>query len=356
MQNVEGGVVISIQHHPAFRAFVDSNGESFPFSRFTATPAANLTRSTRVHSDHSTRSFFRFRAEDCNELTPTRVMHTLGETHLAESVDVQIFNGNQIVLPHQTECGLEMEVAPSSLDLSMLASKVAIHVSPTSASPLSFVGSALSAFQHDFGNPQVSRISDSGSVTESSELRESNIDSDRFASGGKWHGRNAVATESHPPVTAAVAAKGDGLNASFNRAREKQPHSTNTAKGYSPSINLDASPQDAGQRVVAASRFESRMAAPFEKSGEGEINPRYRISKDDVRNGSNLGPIMANLRQLKELIEAGDSLPTHAPSLATFGQRSVVKLGAQGQLRFSISRNGRREFRLVFERLTHTSI
>jgi hypothetical protein len=355
MQNVEGGVVIPIQHQPAFRAFVGAYGKRLQLA-LTPTPAAYLTRSTRVHGDHNAPSTFSLGVEDCDELTPPGVVNAFSHLRLGESLDVQIFNGNQIVLPHQPECGLEMEVAPCSLDLSMFAGENTNHLPASIASPPSLTDSPLCALQHDFGNSKVSRVRDSRSVAERGELRESNVNADGFTGSEKRLHRNIVTTDRNPPIAAPVPSKRDRFYPAFNRAREEKTNCSDTAKRYAPSIDLEAALPEVGDAIVATSRFEARVPTTPEESRKRTINASDHIAKRMGWNNGNVCAVTSNLRQLSCLIETTDALPAHAPRFTPFLQCRVVKLTTQGQLRFSISRNRRREFRLVFERLTHTSI
>jgi hypothetical protein len=356
MQNVEGRVVIAIQNDSAFVAMVDANTERFPLSRFASATGTDLGRSARVHGSHDTRSFFRFRVQDADELTPTRIVHAFGENRAGESTDVQVFDCNVIELPHQIECGLEVEIPPRTLDASVLAGENTNHLPTPATSLLPLTNPPLSALQLGFGGAKVARIWECAPVAQRQERSEPYIDPGFPATRRQRLLCNPLAAERHEPVPAGVSAKRHDFHLAFDRSREKQAEGSKATQGQALAVQPPAI-LPKRHAVVATSTSESwESPLTFEESGKGEINAFQDIAKCLRVYISELWPLASDVLQLRVLVEPSHSRSTHPPRIAPLLNRGVVELATKRQLRLSLPRNGWGQLRLVPEASTHTSI
>lgn len=356
MQNVPRRIFIAIEEQTALMAMVDANGERLSLSRLAPATGTDLRRSARVHRSHGTPGAFSLDVQTFDELAPPCVMHALGEATTGEPTDVQVFDCNVVVLPHQMECGLKREVSPRRLDAPMLPGERPNHLSASGASLRPLADSALCALQLGLRNAKVSRIGDCGSVAQCEERSEPDINADAFSGQGQRPLGNIVATERHPPITASIAAKVDGLDATFNRAREEQPSRSDSLHCDLPAPELPAGPYRECQTVIARPRFEARVTAPPEESVKGAGDTGYGICQNFRANRRELGSFRFHCWELPDLVEAGDALSTHAPRIPPFLECGVIELATQGKLRLSVADRRGWELRLESVTPSHPSI
>jgi hypothetical protein len=355
MQNVEGRVVIAIQNKPAFVALVDANTERLSLSRFAPATGTDLGRSAWVHRRYLPASFCRFAGEGVDELTPSRIVHALGETRSGESSDVQVFDCNVIVLPHKAECGLEMKVSPRPLDAPMLAGEDANHFPASVAAALSLADSPLRSLQLGFSGAKMSGVRNCGSVAGSEESRQSDIDANLTSRGRQQPGRNILTEEGHEPIAARITAKRDGLDLSFDRSREEQPQPANPLQCQIAAINSPPCLPER-QTVVPSPPPETRVTSAPKEPVKGKRHTLYDVSQNLGVDGGELRPISPDEFQLRVLIESSDRDAAHAPSITPLLNRRVVQLATQSQLPFGLPRHRWRKLRLETKASDHTSI
>ncbi len=88
-----------------------ADGQALRDQNAAAAARADLTGVGRRHSDHSSPSVCCCGCEDAQELAPARVLNRLGQIVVLEQVgDLQVFMRDRVVLSHELECRLVVEV------------------------------------------------------------------------------------------------------------------------------------------------------------------------------------------------------------------------------------------------------
>ena len=104
VQDVPCGVQIAIDSQPAMRTVVLPVTEFL--RHFRAASGTILTRVTRIHLDQPDTSFCSFISEKRDELGPRRVVDILGKTATRESLHLEGFDRDDVVVTYQSRACL----------------------------------------------------------------------------------------------------------------------------------------------------------------------------------------------------------------------------------------------------------
>ena len=143
------------------------------------TPAeAILARAGRIDLHDLTPSLFRFGTEYVEKGRPACIMHGLGEKVPRHALDVQLFDGDQLVGIDQSPREFVVEVAPLVSDVFMDALKAEDGLAAASRSFAAPGHPALDASQLRLPASEPARIGNHLASAESREVFKAHVDAD----------------------------------------------------------------------------------------------------------------------------------------------------------------------------------
>jgi hypothetical protein len=141
-------------------------------------------------------------------------------------LNVQIFDGHRVELPHDLERRLVMEIRPLPSYLPMPLLQQFDGLAPAAASLVrSATDSALSRFQPSFGLAQKFRVPDHFACRERGKVLDPHIHANPIAGLWKVSALILLNGENHIPAVS-LSLNPTGLDRPFNRARKTDPART----------------------------------------------------------------------------------------------------------------------------------
>ena len=186
----------------------------------TATGAL-LRRSTGLHTEHRSTSFFRFVLQRPQEVPPRGVRDAPMQASLSVAldhvVDVEVLDRDEAEPLDERPRGLEMEVLALTVDLLVVASEDGACLAATVAPTELAAEPPLRSRERCFCRTLVTRVRDGAAVAERREMRESDVDADLARSCCQRRiRRHIVAGEQDVPARR-LPAKGRSLDGSPDR-------------------------------------------------------------------------------------------------------------------------------------------
>src|ERR1035441_1670752 len=199
--------MIATSRQSANRAIVPPIREGL---RHALATQARLRRSARINPDQLPTGAFSLVGKHCNEHRPSRIVNGLRQHSGAQSLHVQILDGNHAVLIDQLPREFMLKVGPlvhhvyvGPLEqLHSLASPIASLLSPRHF--------ALASPQTGLRVPVVPGVLNLRAIDQHGETVQPHVDPGSAVAGGKWL-RRPLQTEAHEP-SARFAFNGGSLN------------------------------------------------------------------------------------------------------------------------------------------------
>lgn len=311
---------------------------------------ACLTGSASIHGNDRLPSFFRFERQDANKCAPARVVNGLCHSSAGETTDVQVFDCNEIVFAHQLERCLEKEVTPAIRHTAVLAGDDdALPISATAAT-LAFGKFPHRSREIRFRVPSIAWILNLQAIGKRCEAEQADIDADALAGSGQGAGGNVVAGKGNPPVTDSISAERNGLDATFNGAREEQFACTHASERQTTATKLVAPTLGSiAHRVEAGPTAESREAPASKEDPERCIKVLQRLLAHRAVERADILADAPYLRQLIDLVVKGHRHTRTLPRFNAMFKRRVIEFAQKVELILGVTLGGRAEACLVFE-------
>jgi hypothetical protein len=128
---------------------------------------------------------FGFVGELINEGRPTGIIDRFCEPAARQSLDVQIFDGDESIAVDQTTCELMLNIRPLVADMSLRDLKQPDGFTASSTIAASSPNPALGATRLRFRLLSMARIRDGGPVAQRREVRQPDVDADSLGRQGQ---------------------------------------------------------------------------------------------------------------------------------------------------------------------------
>src|SRR5262249_7367437 len=176
VQHIPRGVEVAAQHQTA------SGAAMFPLSqglghKHTAVRAA-LRGADWVYRDQRPTGAYCLVGQDRDELAPASVLDGLRQHRAGQSLDVQVFDGDQRVAFDQGAGSRVVEAAPLFGEVQVNAAELGSCVLPPPRTLLAAGQLALSESQAAFSRAEVARAGDLTAVAQDRKGGESHVDAD----------------------------------------------------------------------------------------------------------------------------------------------------------------------------------
>lgn len=355
-EDVSGRINVAVENQPTLGTYMHADGEGL--SDLAPAPAARLTGSTRVYKHDTLASFFRFESECVCELTPCRIVDRFSQPRAAESVDVQVFNGNEIVLSHQGDGDFECKVFACIGHAAVFFGECAAPLPPIRPAALHLGKPALRSLESALAVSQIARVVDNAAITERGEREQAQVQPDLFAGIVARAGRYTVAGEANEPVATPIAAKCNRLYRALNFAGQEQSARADAIeREFSTDQFPPKSPVAHGVEAGAATESREAQRAPGPDAPKESPKPSIEVFEGFfTRRPVECPPLRvarADVRQLIYLVVERNGNATTLPSLDAFFESCIVQLTEHFKLALGITKRGRGEFYLEAKGLSH---
>jgi len=215
-QNIPGSVEITVEHHPATGTGVAAISESEV--RLPMSTARAILRGVRgVHRRKLPTGPCCLVRKQVDELTPRRVMNTLGQTMvMRHSVDRQVLHRDEIKHIDDATTVLVGEVTPSPRNALMYPRHRVSVPGPLRRAFLQLAVRALYLRQRLFLAAEEAGIGNLSAGAEGGEGLESHVNTNLLSSYRQGRRLGALAGEADVPLARATPADGRGLGSSLN--------------------------------------------------------------------------------------------------------------------------------------------
>src|SRR5215469_12651242 len=300
--------------------------------------AAVLGGIGRRHGDDSTASVPCFAFEDGPKLGPAGITHALGEVVVPDQVGHrQVFQIDRVVLPHQEERRLVVEVVPLPTDLLVLLRQELHRFAAAPAALLAARHPALGLLQLPLGSAIMARILDDVALSRDEEHLQPHIDTRLPIGDWQWVHRHIDTGETPVPAIGFLGNR-DGFDGAFTRAAP--PDSDPSDLGEYQLVVIDGGSSAellVGETRGAVGALQARIPwlfailHPAEEPLEGAVQAGQHVLQDLRVDVLVLGPHRFDAGKIGALLGTDDAHAACVPGVAAFLQSGIVEFPAATQ-------------------------
>lgn len=294
-----------------------------------------LTCATRIDFHHQPTSILRFAGQYIYESRYRDIEHRFAQPATGKPFDVQIFDRNQAVSVNKFATFFVMKVATLVADVIVKSLEQQRSLSSSIGALCSARNTPLQAAEFGLCGSEPFWIFDLSSIAQRGEVVNAGVNADHIRIEGQRLDF-AVNTEYGEP-SVGLSLYCQSLDLAFERTVKLDPHVPNLRETQPISRDSvsDLSQCDAVITLCGSKARVSRLLAilhPTEKGTERKLDSFKHVLKGLRVYSGHVFAVRSNLFQLQILIEPGDGLAPHLPSIAPFLKRCVVKLATDGKL------------------------
>ena len=333
MQNVDRGIMISVDHQAAFRTPMHTNTQFFRNQRSAV--RADLAGVTRIDCNHLRTGAFSLEREMSQQLGPTCIMNAFSKFGTAETVDIKIFNGDQRELVDQSPTELVGKVFPLVGDSPVGLGHLLPGPVPTERELLTSGEAALLSAELLLGLSEVAGGFDQLSGRKGDQGGHAQVNAYRFTRMCFRLGIRDFKLEGGEPLSQAIASDDRGLDLGIfrDRAVKEGPNLSHSLNAKAISFEACPIPKAKLQRAKAGTGFESGKAGLLpsldtaKECREGFLQPtKDLLAGREVKLAQAIG---VGYTDLLELVGLGDIVkrdPYHQPGFSSLFEGSIIKL------------------------------
>ena len=336
-KDIQGRIVVPGHHQAAVSTFMNTNRQVF--GNGCTASGTFLRRSAGIHSDNLTPGSFGLVCQVPDELSPAGVQDGLGESAPDHIRDVQIFDGDQLVLRNQPLTDVMSEVEPVVPQLPVGTLQAENSFIPSTATLLPATDPLVVAPKFASHRVQEARVLDGFPGAQRGEVKHAHVEADRRCNGNRGQNGLPILDDQLAEPLSCPVQNPLNLDSPIDGAKIAAANQAVNATDADPAISDTFARFSDGETVPAVLGLETgearRMLALFqaaEERLEADIETLQGVTLDLDGDTSEIGFGMSPFGQMCGLGETTDALTGLLVGGDAFFKSAIEDVPADGEV------------------------